>query len=164
MAHNITLFEQERDGSCGPAALRIVLAHFGEVRSGRDIRRLTKWSEEGVCAENIVSAAKSLGFESFYRDRVSWLGLAREVQKYPVIVNWFSNNEGHYSVAIEIYRNKVVLADPEYAVTREMRKDDFLSVWFDYKGEYPKNPSDFILRRMIVVRRPRKKGDLEGII
>lgn len=159
MIYRLTSHEQEITGSCGPASLKIVLGHWGEERTERELRELTGCNKNGVGAEKLVEVARGFGYDAFFRDNCTWEDLKTEVRKYPVIVDWFSQTHGHYSVAIKTCRNKLVIADPEFGVTKEFKKDDFLQVWFDYYGDYPQKPEDFIVRRMIVVR---KKEGLEG--
>lgn len=163
--NKIILYHQVEDNNCGPAVLRILISHHGIIASDREygervFAELTKNSSKyGTSAENIVAAAKKLGFESFYKDECKWRELQKEVNRAPVIVNWYLDMEkqrdGHYSVAFEVTRSKIILADPSYGVIRDLPRDQFESIWFDFKGEYPQKPSDFIARRMIVVRGPR---------
>ncbi len=163
--NKIILYHQEEDNCCGPAAFRIDMSHHGIIASDRKygekvFAKITKNSlEYGTSAENIVAAAKKLGFESFYRDECKWRELQKEVNRAPVIVNWYLDMEkqrdGHYSVAFDVTHKKIVLADPSYGVIRDLPRDQFESVWFDFKGEYPQSSSDFIARRMIVIRGPR---------
>ncbi|VVB77868.1 Peptidase C39 family protein [uncultured archaeon] len=154
MTHNLKIIPQEQDDSCGPAALRMILATYGTNVSEKTLRKRCRLNSIGTSGENIVRAAQSYGYQSFLKDNCSWNDLKIEIKKNPVIIDWFSNGSGHYSVGIEVYgsNERLVIADPEYGVTREMFRPDFMAVWFDYKGLFPKTPLDMILRRMIVVQ------------
>jgi predicted double-glycine peptidase len=161
----ITVYHQEKDGNCGPAALRILMSHHGiravDESLGEElfVELIQSSPETGTSAREIVTAARKLGFESFYRSGCSWEKLTKEVDRSPAIVDWYSGIDkavdGHYSVAIEATNKRIVLADPEYGVMRQMPREFFEAVWFDYKGQYPKRTSDFNVRRMITVRGPR---------
>lgn len=151
--HNIIISSQTKDGYCGPVALGMVLSFYGLNLSEEELRKVSKCSiKGGTTANDLVNAAISLGFDSFYKDNCNWNDLENEVKKYPVIVNWFSINSGHYGVAIHSTKKDLTFADPEYGLLKKMPKSEFLPVWFDYNGEYPKSLSDFIMRRMIIVK------------
>lgn len=145
---------QSNDGSCGPTSLRMILEHYGLKKSERELIKLTNCSiANGTTADDLVRAAKYLGFNAYYSDNNTWENLYNEVNKNgPVIVDWFSQISGHYSPVYDIYKNEIVLADPEYGFVREMKKDDFLSLWFDFDKFYPETQSDFFVRRMITIR------------
>jgi len=150
---NKIIHMQSRDGFCGPASLRMILGYYGLKKSERELGKLTNCSINGAPASEIVNAAKSLGFDANYSDNNTWENLYNEVRKNgPVIVDWFSQLSGHYSPVYDIYKNSIVLADPEYGFVRDMKKEEFLPLWFDFDTLYPKTQSDFILRRMIMVR------------
>jgi len=150
---NKVIYMQQRDGFCGPASLRMILGYYGLNKSEKEIGNLTNCSSEGVSAENLVSAARSLGFNANHTDNNTWEGLYNEVHKNgPVIVDWFSQLSGHYSPVYDIYKKSIILADPEYGFVRDMKKDEFLSLWFDFDKLYPEKQSDFFLRRMIIIR------------
>jgi predicted double-glycine peptidase len=166
MTHNLRIIPIEHDGFCGPAALRNVLSTYGTNVSEKTLGRRCKNSlRTGTSGENMVKAARFYGYNAFLKDNCTWENLKSEIKKQPVILDWFSNGDGHYSIGIEIYgsNERLVIADPEYGVTREMFRPDFMRVWFDYKGNYPKTPEDMILRRMIVVRKPKFIKSLEEI-
>jgi predicted double-glycine peptidase len=151
---NKIIYMESKDGFCGPTSLRMILEHYGLKKSERELVKLTNCSiANGTTADDLVRAAKSLGFDASYSDNNTWENLYNEVHKNgPVIVDWFSQISGHYSPVYDIYKNEIVLADPEYGFTREMKKNEFLPLWFDFDVPYPKTRFDFFLRRMIVVR------------
>lgn len=116
MTHNLKIIPQEHDGFCGPAALRIVLATYGTNVSEKTLGRRCKNNPiTGTSGENMVKAARSYGYEAFLRDSCSWADLKSEIKLNPVILNWFSNGEGHYSVGIEI--NNPSFADAHFAAS-----------------------------------------------
>jgi predicted double-glycine peptidase len=153
MDRNKVIYMQDKNGFCGPASLRMILAHYDLKKSEKELGKLTNCTIEGTTAKDLVRAAKSLGFNAHYSDNNTWENLYNEVNKNgPVIVNWFSQISGHFSPVYDIYKNEIVLADPEYGFVREMKKNEFLPLWFDFDKIYPETQSDFILRRMITIR------------
>ncbi len=150
----------ERPGMCGPASLKMVLDYYGIEKSEEELAILCDTTEElGTSAEGIAKAAISLDFfveikeSSSFEEIQLWLG-----RKVPVIVDWFSsgnNNDmadGHYSVVIGIDKTFIYLQDPELAGIRKIIRDDFLKVWFDFKGKYIQ-ADELVIRQIIVVHR-----------
>ncbi len=74
-------------------------------------------------------------------------------KKIPVIVDWFSGDEGHYSVIVGIGKDSIYLQDPELGHVRSMRLRTFKRVWFDFPGKYLVSKDGVIVRRMIVLCR-----------
>lgn len=150
---------RQSPGYCGPSSLRAVLAYFCVKKSEVQLARLAGATrKKGVGALGLVKAACELGFRAKVVDRASMVQLRRlvNIKKIPVIVDWFSTDDGHYSVAIGFDRKKIYLMDPELGGVRTMNLGDFERVWFDFSGPVLRSPSDLYLRRMIVVQ-PRLK-------
>lgn len=146
---------RQRPGFCGPASLKMVLSYFGVEKNENDLAKLSGCSKaEGVGAKGIVKAAKSLSFRAFVRDFSGVEDIKGFVKKgIPVIVDWFSADEGHYSVVTGIDQRKIYLQDPELGRLRVMKLDEFKRVWFDFPGRFLRSKNDIIIRRMIVVHR-----------
>lgn len=155
-------FEQSRS-MCGPAALKILLQYYGVDESEEELRRLTGATfAEGTAGESIVAAAQRLGFEAFSKDLASFKDIRYYVlkRKIPVIVNWFPpdhgfRSDGHYSVVVDIKRETICLQDPAIGDMRHLLLSEFLPWWFDYPGKYMRTKDDLILRRMIVIEKPK---------
>jgi len=149
--------------SCGPASLKIVLAFYGVEKTEKELMRLCKvksGSGLGTSAENIKNAAEKLGFgakikeNSSFEDIKYWLK-----KKVPVIVDWFTRGDnecsiadGHYSVVEALDGKFIYLQDPEIGKIQKLGKDDFLKVWFDFKGKYIK-PNELVIRESIAIYR-----------
>ncbi len=57
------LYEQEKDSSCLPACLRMVLAAYGIFLPEKDVRQLCGWTAlASTSSTNVVAAARALGF------------------------------------------------------------------------------------------------------
>jgi len=147
---------------CGPASLKIVLRYYGIEKSEEELARLTGMVPDlGADDKGIEKAAKSLGFnveirsESSFNDIESWLN-----KGVPVIVNWFTRGrsdypdsevaDGHYSVVAGLDDEHIYLQDPEISGMRKIKRDDFLLVWFDFKGVQIK-PDELIIRQLIAI-------------
>lgn len=145
---------RQRIGFCGPVSLKLILDYFGIKKTEKEIANLCGYKKsKGVEAKNILRAAKKLGLDGFIKD----LSVIKDVREYvlkkkiPVIVDWFSTDEGHYSVVVDIDKDNIYLQDPELGHPRAMRIDDFKRVWFDFPGDFLCSKNDIVIRRMIVL-------------
>ncbi|MFA6601271.1 MAG: C39 family peptidase [Candidatus Paceibacterota bacterium] len=147
---------------CGPASLKMVLSYYGIDKSEQELSKLVGTVKGiGVGEEDLVRVASSFGLkaivkdESNFSDINSWLA-----EKVPVIVNWFTRGrqeyplsemaDGHYSVVVGLDKDMIYLQDPEIGGLREINRNDFLRVWFDFRGEYMKD-DELILRQIIAI-------------
>ena len=149
-------------GMCGPASLKIVLKYYGIEAAEKELAKLAGVSSDlGADDKGLARVAKHFGFKvkiknnSSFKDIEKWFD-----KKVPVIVNWFTRGrcdytdsdivDGHYSVAAGLDDKFIYLQDPEIGKIRKLERDDFMRVWFDFKGEYIK-PNGLIIRQIIVI-------------
>lgn len=149
---------------CGPASLKIVLDYYGLEKSEKELAKLCQHDKTlGVDDKKIKKLAERLGLKvkiknnSNFKDIEKWLD-----KKVPVIVNWFTKGrqdysesevaDGHYSVVTGLDEKHIYLQDPEIGKIRKLKRDDFMRVWFDFRGEYIK-PSELIVRQIIAIYR-----------
>jgi ABC-type bacteriocin/lantibiotic exporter with double-glycine peptidase domain len=151
---NVKPFDQTK-GLCGPASLKMVLRYFGEEYTEDELKNLSGATKsDGVGAEYLVATARELGYDAWIEDNASIDDLAKYVHDgTPVIVDWFSTDDGHYSVVVEIDKEKqeIKLQDPEIRQLRTMPIETFKNVWFDFDSKRPETDS-FVVRRLIVIR------------
>lgn len=144
---------RQSPGLCGPASLKIVLEYFGIKKLEEELAKLSKaHPHHGTSAKNIVLAAKKLGYKAFYKDFSS----LKEIKKYidkkiPVIVDWFSHDDGHYSVVAGIDNKFIYLQDPELGKINKIDLVTFQRIWFDFEEEMLKKKQDIFIRRLIVI-------------
>ena len=147
---------------CGPASLKIVLKYYNIEVAEKELAKLSIWNKDlGIDDKGLARAAKHFGFKvkiknnSNFKDIEKWLD-----KKVPVIVDWFTRGrkdysdsdiaDGHYSVVAGINDKFIYLQDPEIGKIRKLERDDFMKVWFDFRGEYIK-PDELIVRQIIAV-------------
>jgi len=147
---------------CGPASLKIVLDHYGLLKQENELADLTGVVKGiGVDDSGIEKAAKSLGFKVEIKNEAAFDDIEDWLKKgVPVIVDWFTKgradygdsevSDGHYSVVIGLDDGFIYLQDPEIGGVRKLGRDDFMRVWFDFKGEYLK-PEELIIRQLIAI-------------
>lgn len=156
--------ETLRAGMCGPASLKIVLDYYGVEKTEQELAKLCGTKDDvGTNDQALKNAAEQLGFtveiknESTFEDIEEWLN--RDV---PVIVNWFTRGrtdytdsdvaDGHYSVVAGLDETHIYLQDPEIGSMRKLAREDFMTVWLDFTGEYIK-PDELVIRQIIAVCR-----------
>jgi len=147
-------FRQQKAGFCGPASLKMVLDYYGVNKSEKELAELSNCTiSKGVKAEDLLKAAKKLGFKGFIKDFSEIKDIKKYVlkKKIPVIVDWFSIDEGHYSPVVDINQENIYLQDPELKGIRTMKIKTFKRVWFDFPGNFLHSKDEIIIRRMIVI-------------
>ncbi len=149
---------------CGPASLKIIFGFYGLDKSERELARLCKVdSELGVNDETLKAVAQSFGFKVEIKNENSFEDIALWLEKgVPVIVDWFTRGrsdysseavaDGHYSVVCGLDDEYIYLQDPEIGGRRKLKRDDFMTVWFDFRGKFIK-PEELIVRQLIAVYR-----------
>lgn len=127
---------------CGPACIQMVFAYYGTKASQKEIGRRAKTTlAHGTTPANLLAAARSYGFDGQWKKGGDIAGLRAWFDRgVPVIVNWFSENEGHYSVVVGVDDARVVILDPETGKRRSFDHETFMRVWFDF-------PFPWILRQ-----------------
>lgn len=79
----------------------------------------------------------------------------------PPIVDWFTAGraesdgvvpDGHCSVGTGLDDDCIYLQDPEIGCIRKLARDDFLSVWFDFRG-VAICPDELVLRQLIALQK-----------
>lgn len=150
-------------GMCGPASLKMVLEYYGMEKTEKELAELCGTDPSlGTSDEGLKRAAEHLGFaveiknNSMLDDIQHWLD-----KKVPVIVNWFTRGridyddsevpDGHLSVAVGLDGEYIYLQDPEIGALRKISRDDFMKVWFDFRGKYIKTWDEMIIRQLIAI-------------
>lgn len=155
---------QETEGMCGPASLKMVFEYYGVKKTEAEIAKMCGTTKKlGTNAPSMERTAKELGFKVVIKQNSSFHDIQRWLnKKVPVIVDWFTRGrndytnediaDGHYSVVVGLDKKYIYLQDPELGKIRKMRKEDFLVVWFDFKGRYIK-PNELVIREIMAVYR-----------
>ena len=147
---------------CGPASLKIVLEYYGINKSEEELIKLCRLKRGlGVDDKGIKTAAEKFGLKVVIKNNSSFKDIEKWLTKgTPVIVNWFTRGrtdygdssvaDGHYSVVMGLDDNFIYLQDPELGAMRKIGRNNFMRVWFDFKGEYLK-PNELIVRQIISI-------------
>ena len=146
---------RQSPGLCGPASLKMVLEYYGIEKSEQELTKMCgATANHGVEAKPLLTVAKKLELKGFIKDNSSLKDLAKFLAiKIPVIVDWFSTDDGHYSVVVGLDKKFIYLEDPELGGINKIKIDVFYRNWFDFRGDYIKTPKNVILRRILVIHR-----------
>lgn len=144
---------RQTPGYCGPASLKMVLGYYGVNKSESVLAKLSGASRSrGVEAKGLLRATAKLGFKGELKDYAGFGDIKRYLkQNIPVIVDWFSQDDGHYSVAVGLDKRFIYLQDPEIGKIRKLKLEVFKRVWFDFPGELLRSQRDINIRRLIVI-------------
>jgi len=149
-------------GYCGPGSLKIVLSYFGVEKTEEELVQLFGIADNsGVDDEQIKKVAESLGFKVEIKNDCDFTDIEKWLyKKVPVIVDWFTRgrsdyddssvSDGHYSVVVGLDDEYIYLQDPEIGKIRKLNGEDFMTVWFDFRGKII-DPNELIIRQIIAV-------------
>lgn len=147
---------------CGPASLKMVFNYYGYDKSEKDIAEMCGTTDDlGTDADGIQKAAQSIGLKAMIYDNSSLGDIQKWLdKKVPVIVNWFTRGradyedsevaDGHYSVVVGLDDEFIYIQDPEVGKLRKIGRNDFMKVWFDFKGKYI-DSNELVVRQLIAI-------------
>lgn len=146
---------RQTPGHCGPYSLKMVLDFYGIKKNIKELISLCKANScQGTKVENILAVVKKFGLSAEIIDNAELKDIKKFTdEKIPLIVDWFSEDDGHYSVAVGMDKKFIYLQDPEIAGIKKIDLKTFKRIWFDFSGDYLKSEKDLILRRMIVIKK-----------
>ena len=138
---------------CGPACLKMIFHYYDTHETEANIAKVAKSTfARGTSIEGMKRAANHYGFELTAKDYATFVDIERLLKRgVPPIVDWFSENEGHYSVVVGLDKKNIYLQDPEMGALRKMDRVTFFRCWFDFSGDYLRKPEDLNLRRLLTI-------------
>ena len=150
---------RQTPGLCGPASLKMVMDYYGvSVSEARIAKAAGSTREKGTSPQGLIKAAKSFGFHVFLKENSTLNDLRYFVKRHiPVIVDWFFEDDGHYSIVVDINKKNVIIMDPALKGKRKILLETFFRIWFDFPGKFIKNKKDLSIRLMLVVVPFKKK-------
>lgn len=160
----LKIFEQTKTGYCGPSSLQMVFWHYGlklgEKQVAEKCKTTKKW---GTSEESLIEAIKQFGWHGFFKEGGSIGDLKYFINKNkPVILAWFSEYEGHYSVAVGVDKKFIYLADPEIGKINKISINEFKKIWFDFDGDSVKNPGKWHFEWLLVPTPTEQKYKIKG--
>ena len=149
-------------GMCGPATMKMVLDYYGIHKTEKELAKLMHHTNElGTTNKDVERVAKKFGLRTVIKRKASFNDIGKWLShKVPIIVDWFTRGrpdygeseiaDGHYSVVVGLDNQYIYLQDPEIGKIRKLKRDDFLKVWFDFRGKYIQ-PNKLDIRLLIAV-------------
>lgn len=155
---------QKFDYDCGPTVIQMILSSYGIKASIDEISKIAGTTKEsGTSIEGMAKAFKYYGLETIVKELCTPDDLRYYInQQIPVVVDWFSFDGGpggHYSIIVSINKKNITLRDPGFTKIRRISIKEFMSCWFDYPGDYPKDKNVFIVRLMMVATPKKPKPE-----
>jgi ABC-type bacteriocin/lantibiotic exporter with double-glycine peptidase domain len=156
-------YHQAKEGFCGPVVLKIVMDYFGVPASEEELAKLANTDERwGTSIDGMAAAAKHFGFDVFYKEDATIEELKEYVleKNVPVIVRWFFEDEGHYSIVVDVTEKNIVMVDPLHKIFRVIKKrvmpiEKFSKAWFDLaESERRESLPREIVRNFMMVLTP----------
>lgn len=145
---------RQKPSYCGPTCLEMVFRHYGTKASQETLARQAHTTlEKGTLPRLMVRVAQRHGFYAKFIEDGTHALLSSWVndRKIPVIVDWWSQDDGHYSVCVKLTSKKIWLVDPELGKVRRMDWKTFQRNWFDFEGDLLRKSADIRLRGMIII-------------
>jgi ABC-type bacteriocin/lantibiotic exporter with double-glycine peptidase domain len=128
----IPYHKQQRFNTCGPAAMRMVLEHFGIKKSEQELVKVLKTNIfQGTLHKNLVKAAwlYDLRYYSFGNAAIKDLKDFQD-KGYAIIVAYRPPEDFyHYAVLKEIDDKYIHLYDPWYGPLTKYALEDFIQRW-----------------------------------
>jgi ABC-type bacteriocin/lantibiotic exporter with double-glycine peptidase domain len=139
MKIDVPYYKQSTKYSCGPTALRMLLAHF-DVRASEEklMEVLDCDARNGTDSGKFKTAIESFGLWcKEMRDTTCesvWALVDRQV---PVLVNYrnLEDKRGHFAVIVGTDGEDLILNDPEYGENYRVHKDTFHDHWCSHDGD-----------------------------
>lgn len=117
---------QRNSKDCAVACLLSIIKYYNGSNTFNNIRYLTKCSNNGVTALNLIEASKKLGFESKGL-RCSYEDLFKLPK--PLICHIkYDNGYTHFVVLHKVSNSGILVFDP-YNGLKKYSKEDFLRIW-----------------------------------
>jgi len=148
---------------CGPAVLKMVLEFYGIRKAEAELAKIAGTTKKtGTEISQLRKAFEFFGLQTKIKTSSTYANIEKYLRRnIPVIVGWYTRGkkedpdtvtaDGHYSIVVGLDKGFIYLQDPEIGKIRKLKKEDFLMVWLDYYGEYPKTKKDIFLRPLIAV-------------
>ncbi len=145
---------RQTPGLCGAASLKIILEYFEIHKTEAELATLSGATPEiGVPATGILTACKALGFTATIKDEAEFKNIEECLaKKIPVMVQWWLQDDGHWSPVTKIDSENIYLQDPNLGSVRALTKETFYRNWFDFHRSIMKK-ENLLLRRMISIER-----------
>jgi len=136
MKIDLAPFKQEKNSTCLPACLRIVLHHFGTDLPEETLAQACKTNKEGTSIEEAAKAVRFWDFDAIEFEEASLFDLVDHLMKgRPVIVALdvtqmpYGDSDLHAVVVCGLEENEVKYIDPGYGKEMSLDLMTFFNAW-----------------------------------
>jgi len=171
---------QATEYSCGASALQSVLSYWGRDVDEEDLMKILGTNPEvGTYPDDIVRAARSLGFEAEVKENLTVDDVEASTRKgVPVIIlgqAWKSRKDsdtadandwadGHYTVALAVDKDYVYFEDPFVRMGKGfIPRQDFEALWHNVMGGDLSRPKQIHLGIFIRGEKPAKTQRIQDL-
>lgn len=134
---NVPHIQQEREYSCLPACVRMVLAFYDEQRSEDELRRLLRTRVTGTSPANLMLNLPDIGFDAAVFNGSMTLLRDHIAERTPCIVHLWTAPLPHWEhsvihavVVTGITEDMIVINDPAWETPAlAIPLSDFLDAW-----------------------------------
>lgn len=149
---------RQSESMCGPTCLKMVFQYYGTHTTEAAIAKAGNATVSlGTSKAGMEKAAAHFGFTLKTKDRASFGDIKKLLEKgIPPIVDWWSETDGHYSVVVGLDEKNIYLRDPEWSKIHPIDRTTFYRNWFDFRGNFIRDPKELFVRRLMIVE-PKKK-------
>lgn len=134
----IPYFKQEKDYTCGPAVVRMILSASKIIKSENElVRRLKTTEKYGTRKKEIQRFFEKERYEAKSERKSTLRKIKFYLSKgYNVIVCYFyvRDKTGHYAIMRSMNEKKVILVDPWCGPKLKFSKKYFRKIWHDTQG------------------------------
>ncbi|QQG38724.1 MAG: C39 family peptidase [Candidatus Woesearchaeota archaeon] len=131
----IPYYKQEKDYTCGPAVMRMLLAAKGIKKSEKELERMLKISTRiGTWFKYFPIVAEKYRLDYVVARNSNLKELKKLLKEgYIIMVGYFMEEEnvGHYAVVTKVDSKYVYMLDPYLGPNRKLRIMNFLKNWYD---------------------------------
>ena len=111
---------------CGVACLLSIIRYYKGDNTYENIRYLTKCSNNGVTALNLIEASKKLGFNA--RGLKCNYDMLKDLNKPLICHVVLENGYNHYIVLYKVDSKEILVFDPYYGI-KKYNKEYFIKIW-----------------------------------
>ncbi len=137
----ITPIKQIKYAYCGPATAEIILAFWGIQENQQNLGKLCKTTfKKGTNRENLIKCLEGFGLQTKQGTCGNWslLNALVNKEKVPVIVGWFYEDDGHYSIIFKLTKKDIWLTESCEGEILKMSWQKFDQLWFGFDDKFPK--------------------------
>lgn len=137
---SVPFYSQETDYSCGPAALRMMLAFYNIIKTEQELIEKAQTSFEGTCNDVLAETASQFRMCIVQTDLALKTVFRCVDTNTPMLINYINpvNDIGHFAVVVGYSDTHVFLNDPKNGEGYGVEHGHFEERWRSGDGQHKK--------------------------